>query len=107
MPSDAHVSQQTKPSLVQVTACRLFGAKPLYQTIMAFVKTEHCKQIYKMFLMHDEPSAALSDNASNPGIDGRAVKFHRYKIYTLNKAIHEKWHHEFVIEALKNNVFFS
>ena len=31
--SDAHMCQQTRPSLVQIMACRLFGAKPLSEPI--------------------------------------------------------------------------
>ena len=29
--SDVYMRQQTRPSLFQIMACRLFGAKPLYE----------------------------------------------------------------------------
>ena len=38
MPSDAYMRRQPKTSLVQIMACRLFGAKPLSEP-----KLEHCQ----------------------------------------------------------------
>ena len=33
-PSDAYMRQQDKPTLVQIMACRLFGAKPLSEPML-------------------------------------------------------------------------
>ena len=36
MPCDAYMRQQTRPSLVQIMAWRLFGAKPLSEPMLAY-----------------------------------------------------------------------
>ena len=35
-PSDAYMSQLTRPSLVQIMACRLVGAKPLSEPMLEY-----------------------------------------------------------------------
>ena len=35
-PSDAYMRQKTRPSLVQIMACRLFGAKPLSEPTLEY-----------------------------------------------------------------------
>ena len=39
-PSDAYMCKQTKPSLVQIMACRLFGAKPSSEPMLIYGQLE-------------------------------------------------------------------
>ena len=39
--SDAYMRQQTKPSLIQIMACRLTGAKPLSETMIEYCDLDH------------------------------------------------------------------
>ena len=37
-PSDAYMRRQPRPALVQILACRLFGAKPLPEPMLEYLK---------------------------------------------------------------------
>ena len=41
---DAYVHQRTRPPLVMIMAWCLFGAKPLYETMMAYGETFHSRK---------------------------------------------------------------
>ena len=43
-PSAAYMRQWTGPSLVQVMACRLFGAKPLPEPMLAYCQLDSKEQ---------------------------------------------------------------
>ena len=44
-PSAAYMHQWTRSALVQVMACRLFGAKPLLEPMLAYCKLHSWEQI--------------------------------------------------------------
>ena len=48
-PSAAYMRQWTGPALVQVMACRLFGAKPLPEPILAYCQLDSWEQISVKF----------------------------------------------------------
>ena len=48
-PSAAYMRQWTRPSLVQVMACRLFGVKPLPEPILAYCQLDCWQQISVKF----------------------------------------------------------
>ena len=51
-PSAAYMRQGTGPALIQVTACRLFDAKPLPEPMLAYCQLDSCEQISLIFEWH-------------------------------------------------------
>ena len=45
MPNDGYIRQWSRPSLVQIMDCRLFGANPLSEPMLAFHQLDHWEQI--------------------------------------------------------------
>ena len=43
--SAAYMLRSTKPSLIKIVACRLFGTKPLYERILIYCQLNHWEQI--------------------------------------------------------------
>ena len=43
-PSDAYICGQPRQSLVQIMACRLFGAKPLYEPMLSYCQLNPLEQ---------------------------------------------------------------
>ena len=48
-PRDSYMRKKTGPSLVQIMACRLFGAKPLSEPMLNYCQLETCKHISMTF----------------------------------------------------------
>ena len=45
-----YMCHQSRPSLVQIMACRLFGAKPLSEPMLDYCKLDTCEHISTKFL---------------------------------------------------------
>ena len=48
-PSDASMRQQNKPSLVQLMACRLFGAKPFSEPMLEYFQLDPRNKLQWVF----------------------------------------------------------
>ena len=48
-PRDTYMRHQTRPSLVQIMACSLFGAKPISEPMLDYCKLDFCEHISMKF----------------------------------------------------------
>ena len=44
MPNDVYICPSISPPSVQIMACRLFGAEPLYEPLFSFCQLDHSEQ---------------------------------------------------------------